>query len=52
MARAETVDSLEPARIWVWVRVVPAKARPTGTEVVVWTVSEAEPSVEPSGTSK
>ncbi len=52
VARAVTVDSLEPARIWVWVRSVPAKARPTGTEAVAWTPREAVPSAVSFGTSK
>lgn len=52
VAVAETVDSLEPARIMVWLLMSPAKTRPTGTDVVAWTVSEAEPSVASSGTEK
>ena len=52
VAVAETVDSLEPARICVWLLVTPAKARPTGTEVVACTVSVAEPSAASAGTSK
>ena len=49
VAVAETVDSLEPARICVWLLVSPAKARPTGHGVVAWTVSEAEPSAASCG---
>ena len=52
VAVAETVDSLEPARICVWLLVSAAKARPTGTVVEACTVSAAEPSAAPSGTSK
>lgn len=49
---ADTVDSLEPASICVWLRVSEVKARPTGTVVEACTVSEAEPSAPSFGTSK
>ena len=55
VAWAVTVLSLEPARIWVWLDLLsptPWKARPTGTLVVAWTVSAADPSGVPAGTSK
>ncbi len=53
VAAAETVLSLEPARIIVWVRVwSPMKARPTGTLVAAVALNETEPSGAPAGTSK
>ena len=52
VAVAETVDSLEPARICVWLRESEAKARPTGTLVDACTVSDADPSGLSFGMSK
>ncbi len=55
VAVAVTVDSLEPARICVWLSAclpTPVKTRPTGTLVAAWTDSDAVPSSAPCGTSK